>query len=303
MPARAEPSWDWILLFTAGLTAYYTFRVWFRVCAGPVNYEMGDEHHGEDEAHDEHAHAMHRTHAEPMRKAEQHPPHHHGGHGHGHVHEPHSPRLAINLVLVILAIGAILAAIPQGWVEHMVIDSSAKAGVPSVGAHAADAAHAAHDARHPTILRMDPHKAMYYISGVIGIIGIAIAWWFHLASRKSADAMRARLLANPATRWLPTAMENKWYVDEIYNALIVWPLWAMSYAFYLFDQYVIDFVFVDGTAKLPRRMGRAFQPLQNGVLQSYAGAMAGGVALTALLVIVILPYARPWLMSVLGGEG
>ena len=33
----------WIGIITAGLTAYYTFRVWFRVCAGPTHYEMGDE--------------------------------------------------------------------------------------------------------------------------------------------------------------------------------------------------------------------------------------------------------------------
>ena len=292
----------WILLFTAGLTAYYTFRVWFRVCAGPVNYEMGDEHHGENETHDGHAAATHGSHAEPTRKAEQHPPHHHGGHGHDHGHEPHAPRLAINLVLVILAAGALLAALPQGWVHQMVIDSSAARGVPGAATHGLESSHAAATV-HGAILGMDPHKAMYFISGAIGLIGIAIAWWFHLASRKSADALRARLLANPATRWLPTAMENKWYVDEVYHGLIVWPLWVISHAFYLFDQYVIDFIFVDGIAKLPRRMGRAFQPLQNGVLQSYAGAMAGGAALTVLLVIVILPYVRPWLVSMLGGEG
>ena len=32
-----------IALVTALLTAYYSFRVWFRVCAGPVHYEPGEE--------------------------------------------------------------------------------------------------------------------------------------------------------------------------------------------------------------------------------------------------------------------
>jgi NADH-quinone oxidoreductase subunit L len=38
----------WLAIFTAGLTAYYAFRVWFRVCAGPVQFEMGEEDHGAD---------------------------------------------------------------------------------------------------------------------------------------------------------------------------------------------------------------------------------------------------------------
>jgi NADH-quinone oxidoreductase subunit L len=47
----------WVLLITAGLTAYYTFRVFFRVFVGPVKYEPGDEVHAHDDhGHDEHAH-------------------------------------------------------------------------------------------------------------------------------------------------------------------------------------------------------------------------------------------------------
>jgi len=150
---------------------------------------------------------------------------------------------------------------------------------------------------------MDPHRAMYFVSAVVGLIGILIAWRLHLADRKSADALRARLLANPATRWLPTAMENKWYVDEAYHALIRAPLWIISQALNLFDKYVIDLLLVDGTARIPKWMGRAFQPLQNGILQSYAVSMAGGVGLAVVLVVVVMPYVRPWLLSFLGGAG
>ncbi|MCH2149469.1 MAG: NADH-quinone oxidoreductase subunit L, partial [Phycisphaerales bacterium] len=58
----------WMAIFTAFLTAYYTFRVWCRVCAGEVRYEPGDELHDD---HGDH-------------------------HGHGDFH-PHAPRFAINL--------------------------------------------------------------------------------------------------------------------------------------------------------------------------------------------------------------
>ena len=64
---------------------------------------------------------------------------------------------------------------------------------------------------------MDPHKAMYYISAVVGMIGIGFAFYFHLLRRSAADTLRNRLLASRTTRWLPTAMENKWYVDEFYD--------------------------------------------------------------------------------------
>ena len=47
---------------------------------------------------------------------------------------------------------------------------------------------------------------------------------------------------------------------------------------------------------------RAFQPLQNGILQSYAVSMAGGVGLAVLLVVVIMPHFRPWLLAFFGGH-
>jgi len=263
----------WIALITAGLTAYYTFRVWFRICLGPKHYEPGDEHHGDDE--------------------------HDAGHD-AHDFHPHPPRLAINGVLVIIAIGAILAAVPYfmpnqadhvhgGWVGDMVADSSAKPGLPD------------HDA-HGSILGLDPHTYMYYISAVFGIVGLAIAWYFHHANRKAADNLRATLLGNPATRWLPTAMENKWYVDELYHAIIRAPLWLLGHALYILDQYLLDRGIIDGIGRTPRAVGRMFQPLMNGVLQSYAVSMVGGIGLIALLVI-LLPQMRDLLGSIFGGGG
>jgi NADH-quinone oxidoreductase subunit L len=280
--ANEHAALGWLLLFTAGLTAYYTFRVWFRVCVGPVHFEPGDEHHG-----DKHDH--------------QHDDHGHGEHGDSKFH-PHAPKWAINWVLMIITVGAILAAIPYflptgidgvkgGWVAKLVYDSSAAGGLP--GVYETEA--------HGTILGLDPHKAMYFVSAIVGVIGILIAWQLHLNSRQTADALRSSLLSNPATRWLPTAMENKWYVDEIYHALIRAPLWVIGHILALFDRIIVDTVLVNGTARLPRAFGRAFQPLQNGVLQSYAIVMAGGIALVILLVVVFMPTLQTWMLSMVGG--
>ncbi len=53
---------------------------------------------------------------------------------------------------------------------------------------------------------------------------------------------------------------------------------------------------VDGIARIPRMLGRGFQPLANGVLQSYAVSMAGGVALVAILV-----FLMPQLLQLING--
>ena len=264
----------WMAIFTAGLTAYYTFRVWFRVCCGPVHYEVGDELHGEDPAS----------------------------------FQPHAPRIAINFVLIAIASGALLAALPYfmenettglkgGWVAEMVNDSPAKAGVPgAVSTHQPDGAHPAHG----SILGMDPHKAMYYISAVVGLIGLGLAFFFHLARRKAADALRSRLLANNATRWLPTAMENKWYVDEFYIAVIRTPLWILGKLFALIDRGIIDGLLVNGIAAMPRSIAKWFSPLHNGAVQSYAVSMVGSAAIVILL-MMFMPEIMSFIQSTMIG--
>jgi NADH-quinone oxidoreductase subunit L len=93
-------------------------------------------------------------------------------------------------------------------------------------------------------------------------------------------------------------MENKWYVDEVYHALIRAPLWVVGHALAFVDRYLVDLVLVDGIARVPRWLGRTFQPLQNGLVQSYAVTMAGGAGLVAILVLAmptVLTWVREWL--------
>jgi NADH-quinone oxidoreductase subunit L len=261
----------WMAIFTALLTAYYTFRVWCRVCAGEVRFEPGDE------VHDEHA-----------------------GEGHHEFH-PHAPRFAINLVLVLIAAGALLAAVPYfmsnqaehvsgGWIADMVNDSTAASGLPGHPDHPGSLAGHGAEVHQGSILGMDPHVAMYWISGVVGGIGLFLAFWLHLWRRQDADRLRNWLLARGMTRWLPVAMENKWYVDELYHAFIRAPLWLLGHLFYAIDRYIIDGLLVDGTAHLPRLLARWFQPLSNGMLQSYAVTMAGGAVLIALLMLLLMQF-------------
>ena len=235
----------WIGIVTAGMTAYYTFRVWFRVFGGKeVRIEPGPEHTGDP----------------------------------GHFHA-HAPGWRINLVLLILAAGCLLS-ISSGyfgvgkWIKGMVSHSSASWGMPI---HWDDSM--------PAFFGGDPHFTMYFVSGTFGLVGLAIAFYFHLHNRKAATNLEHALDRNPLTRWLPRALERKWYVDEIYNALFRFPTWLLARICYLFDRIIIDGVMVGGVARIPLVLGRVFQPLQSGMLQGYAGTMAGGVTLIVAWVV------------------
>jgi NADH-quinone oxidoreductase subunit L len=104
-----------IALFTALLTAFYTFRLWFIVFTGETKFEMGDEHHSEDEHEDHHAHD-----------------------------EPHEmPWWPMNAPLVILAIGSLAAGFYFGPWTHGMADmiGASSAALP---AHHSDTANAIH---------------------------------------------------------------------------------------------------------------------------------------------------------------
>jgi NADH-quinone oxidoreductase subunit L len=309
----------WILLFTAGLTAYYTFRVYFRVFVGPVHFEPGEEHHGPD-VHDESAHALphvvserekfaaeaHRpTHAGGHYESGLEQPHAHAGHvEHEHFH-PHAPGWAINTVLATLALSTFIAIVPYfvaphgGWVAGLVHSSTADwtlgpaQGYPLAG-YAAAPAEAAKPPR-GTFLGFDPHDAMYFASAVVGLIGILIAaylhgplgaWGLKLGARARADISRADALL-PRLGPIPVWAQNKWYVDEFYDFLIRTPLWVISHIFHLIDKLIVDGL-VGLAGYFPRALGASLRPAQSGQLQGYAVGMAGGAGFIILIVLLVV---------------
>ena len=303
----------WILLFTAGLTAYYTFRVFFRVFVGPTEYHAGDEHHD----HDDHAHGEEHNHDAGQ----------HGDH-HGDGFHPHAPGWAINTVLAVLTVASIAAsglyfvggdkvhgAKTKHYADTMVSASTASYHSPysehafhagdHVNGHgdeyAGDGAHKGEShavvagvgprgtISEPLLLfGKDPHKVMYYVSGIVGAIGIVLAWFFHYAGRKTAAECRmdgVAKLFGPIPRWA----ENKWYVDEFYNAVIRVPLRVASHLMHWFDKLVIDGL-VNLVGMMPRVFGWFVRPSQSGVLQGYAAGMVGGVAVLLVVILVVVRF-------------
>jgi len=270
----------WILVFTAILTAYYTFRVFFRVFVGDQYCEPGEDFHGDDESH----------------------------------FHPHAPGWAINAVLITLAACSMLAISlayispdSHGWVGSLVEESTASFHSPY--AEAAHHAHVEHTAIHAvdgpvghaapgTVFGMNAHTGMILVSGIGAIFGVLVAAFFHgpkgwqglfLGGRTEAakcrmDAVAARM--GP----IPHLAENKWFVDEIYWAILVTPLRVISHIFHWIDKLLIDGL-VNLFGFLPRVFAWIIRPSQSGVLQGYAVSMAGGLAVLLFVVLVIVVRA------------
>ena len=96
-----------------------------------------------------------------------------------------------------------------------------------------------------------------------------LAWFF--ASRLYHSGFD--LAAGLRSKWesLYQLSLNKWYVDELYNTLIIQPgrLFSTHVLWRLFDQNVIDRA-VNTTADATRMVGNSIRPLQNGLTQNYA---------------------------------
>ncbi|HXH76337.1 MAG TPA: NADH-quinone oxidoreductase subunit L [Bacteriovoracaceae bacterium] len=83
-------------------------------------------------------------------------------------------------------------------------------------------------------------------------------------------------------------LENKYYIDEIYDAAIVIPLKKIS----AFSGNIIDKVMVDGTVnglgRGIRRVSSGLRVLQTGDIQSYGLMMMGGLLIVVFIIFKVL---------------
>ncbi len=241
-----------LAIVTALLTAYYTFRLWFRVFMGPAKYEMGPKH-APQEPVDESSDGDIRV---------------------EHYHEPHEMNWLMNGPLLVLAAGALTAGfLCKEWVTTMV------GGAVSAAPGSADG-HAAAGAAEILIFGLDVHSFMIVVSVVVSLGGIALAAYFHWLNRSAADRIAVRF------RDVVRALQNKFFVDELYDALLVRPLRMLGSLFYIVDRLLIEGL-VSLVGALPRLAGMAVQTSQRGFLQGYGLGMAVGTGVVLLFVIYL----------------
>jgi NADH-quinone oxidoreductase subunit L len=260
------------LSITAFLTAYYTFRLYFRVFEGPAMFPQSAGHHGSDDhghsGHDEH-------HAKSVDKHAKHDE----SHAHHHSHEP----LLLIVPLVILAIGALVVG-----VVNLPFSAGVKAhslgyflgqspsfifahDILEVRGTGIDATQLATQFGQLSEKHAKVHWVAMGLSAAISILGIGLAFVLHLKDRAKGDAL-ARQFAGVANLF-----ERKYFIDELYNRLLVGPLRAIAY---LLD--ALEYVW-DGLASLvamvPQTAGGAIRlTMQRGYLQGYALTAIVGLA-------------------------
>ena len=134
--------------------------------------------------------------------------------------------------------------------------------------------HVLDDAHHaPAWVKASPFVAM--------VLGLAVAWLFYIR----APHLPARLAANQRPLYL--FLLNKWYVDEIYDVVIVNPTKAIGrFLWKRGDGSIID-GFLNGVAMglvpfFTRIAGRA----QSGYVFHYALAMVIGITLLITWIVL-----------------
>jgi NADH-quinone oxidoreductase subunit L len=114
------------------------------------------------------------------------------------------------------------------------------------------------------------HTEIAVISTLAALLGIGLAAFMYLGGRREAETMAGAL--GPFYR----LSRGKFFFDEIYGALLVWPLRALAVLSYVVDRFLIDGL-VNLCGKMPALIGYLLRSLQNGMVQWYALAMALGL--------------------------
>lgn len=116
----------------------------------------------------------------------------------------------------------------------------------------------------------EPAKFIWLVAGIslaLALLGLGAAWLIY--SRKVRKADDADPLKKPLGA-LYTGMEHKWWVDELYQALIINPFKAFSQ----FMADPVDLGVIDrvggGLAAGTRSLAEGLRKLENGYLRSYA---------------------------------
>lgn len=127
-------------------------------------------------------------------------------------------------------------------------------------------------------------------STLLAVIALALAWKVYVA--KSWDAVAL------AQKWgvLYQLSFHKFYIDEIYAALIKFFVDGIAKVLYWIDVHIVDGI-VNALGGLVRAVSEMLSPAENGQVQSYAGVYLFGV-------IVLLAYGVYYaskLMALLGG--
>jgi NADH-quinone oxidoreductase subunit L len=252
--AYSSPYGSWVYwaigVFTAFLTSFYMFRLWFLTFFGEYRGEAAGNHG------DEHIQVINSRPGAPA-------PHEHG---HGGIHE--SPKVML-IPLVILAVLSVCG----GWIGAERFDKFLSPTLHAgVTAYSPEEVTAATPAPEPKEQR-GSESLFTAISVLAAASGLFLAWLFY-QRRPQLPQEIAHALGG-----FYEAVVHKYYVDEIYAAVFVKPLinGSTRILWQGVDRDVIDAT-LDNSAEGAREVSDAMRHMQSGNLRSYAGWIAAGAA-------------------------
>jgi NADH-quinone oxidoreductase subunit L len=118
------------------------------------------------------------------------------------------------------------------------------------------------------------------IGGVLSVLGVSLAGLMYLRRPGMTARLQQRL------PWLHDFLERKWYFDEAIDILVVRPALAVGrWANSTFERYVVQGL-VNGAVDVARGANAAVRGAQSGYLRSYALLLVTGFAGLALYFLV-----------------
>jgi NADH-quinone oxidoreductase subunit L len=259
----------WIIgMVTALLTAAYMFRLVFLTFHGNERFAAA----GHGDAHGAHGHDAHA---------------HGAGHG-SHHGAPHEAPMSMAVPLIVLAIGSTVAGfvgVPHALGGHNAIEGFLEPVFEVHGAATAGEAQPVTEPAVPPAVQADAEHApgagdvgtermLMVLSVAVAGAGIFIALYFWLW-QPSAAASLAQQFGG-----LYRLLLNKYYIDEIYDAVIVQPIKQLSTGplWKGMDTGVIDGS-VNGVGATVQGASMSLRRLQTGSVRTYAASLFFGVVL------------------------
>jgi NADH-quinone oxidoreductase subunit L len=199
---------------------------------------------------------------------------------HGESHAPHESPPSMWMPLVLLAVLSVIG----GWIgvppalssmiglhtpnhfeeflEPAVATVKPEHAVETVGAHATPAAAESSD-------EITSERLFTLVSTIVALLGLGIGWV---------------LFTRQPVRAMPSMLENKYYVDEIYDGAIISPIEESSRGFLwkIVDVKIID-GFVNGVARVFGALAGTLRHTQTGFARGYAAVILIGA-------IVVIGY-------------
>jgi NADH-quinone oxidoreductase subunit L len=192
---------------------------------------------------------------------------HHGhDHGHGHaaagVHEsPWVMTFPLQVLALLSAVGGLMGIPHMSWLEHWL--------EPVIPAHEGSHAVAVSGAVDPQM-----EWILMGVSVAGALLGIVFAFKLY-RNLKGVQTLAQRFSV------LHKILENKWYIDELYEALLIQPIQYLSQILWKFmDVGIIDRI-VLGMGRVSAWTGQTVRLMQTGSIQVYALMLLVGLVATA----------------------